>query len=398
MNKNNKKTEYLEKLKDMKLSDSSHDRIKKNLLEYARFHSVRVGGEGRSIEQVQRRTSLFTLFKQPKSMTAGIIAIALIAGGGTSYAAEGAVPGDALYVVKTEVNENIKSAFAISNEAEARLQTRLAEERLEEAEELAARGELTAEVSADINARLKAHYDEAESRGDTAEANGDYETSATVRASLEGAFRTHADILSDLNTRVLGNEGTLLITNIRGYADTAAKAQLNATATIEASVSAKAATEATIKRADSIIADVEAKVARAKTKVSADAHARVEAKLAEAVSAQAEAKASFRAEAYRAAYTSVQAAIRIANETDAMVQSMLRIEIDGVLDVRTNVDERTNTETRTHTESDTGADSDVDRDVDSSVNVDVTTDSRVDTDVIDASVKTDASARSGLNL
>ena len=83
MNKDTKTKEYGEKLKGMKLSDTARSRIENNLLEYARFHSVRVEGDGRSIGQVPQRTSLFNLFKQPKSMTAAIIAIMVLAGGGT---------------------------------------------------------------------------------------------------------------------------------------------------------------------------------------------------------------------------------------------------------------------------------------------------------------------------
>jgi|AntRauTorckE6833_2_1112554.scaffolds.fasta_scaffold02539_6 hypothetical protein len=49
------------------------------------------------------------------------------------------------------------------------------------------------------------------------------------------------------------------------------------------------------------LARIEAKIARAEGKASAEAHVRVEAKLAESVSAQAE--------AYQAAYMSTQATI-----------------------------------------------------------------------------------------
>jgi hypothetical protein len=95
------------------------------------------------------------------------------------------------------------------------------------------------------------------------------------------------------------------------------------------SAPAKGDVDATITRADNLIADVEAKVADAGSEVSAEAHARAEVKLAEAVSAQAEAKASFRAEAYQAAYTSVQAAIRIANEVSTMIERNLNHLLHG---------------------------------------------------------------------
>jgi len=331
-------------------------------------------------------------------MTAAIIAIMLIAGGGTSYAAESSVPGDFLYPVKIEVNENVKSAFAVSNEAEASLQARLAEERLEEAEELAARGELTAETSANIITRLQAHYQEAEERSEASEAKGDFESSATVRASLEGSFRSYADVLTDLNTRVAGNDSSSLIVNIRSYADASARAQ--ATATIETSVDAKVAVQSTMNRTDKVISDTQTKVTRAEGKLSAEAHTQAEAKLAEAVSAQAKAKASFRAEAYQAAYTSTQAAIRISNEVSSMVNSMLRLNLDINLDTNSVIDTRTDTETNSQTGSQSTSTVENSGYAEGSIDVkvDANTDANVDTNLLEAGVKTDTSVRSGVNI
>jgi hypothetical protein len=396
MNKDLKIKEYIETLKDMKLSSSSRSRMQDSLQEYARFHAVRVVGDSRSIEQVPQRTSLFTQFKQSKSMTAAIIAIALIVGGGTSYAAEGAVPGDFLYTVKTEVNENVKSAFAVSNEAEAKLQARLIEERLKEAEELAVEGKLTAQASADISSRLQNHYTQAQERSAQAEANGDYESSATVRASMEGSFRTHADVLTDLNARISGNSGSSLIADIQAYADATAQAQAQATTTIEASVNVQGTTEATVERAENFITEVKAKLDRARADISADAYARAEAKLNEAVSIQTEAQASLQTEAFKVAYVSAQTAIRIASEVESMLNSMLRLQvdfdldtdevIDGVLDVRVNSDSETDTQSETETTNESDS------------FIDVELDAATDTNVIDAGVQTDTSVRSGINL
>jgi len=346
-------------------------------------------------------------------MIAAIIVIMLIAGGGTSYAAEGAVPGDFLYPVKIEVNENIKSVLAISNEAEARLQVQLAEERLVEAETLAERGKLTAEASADISSRLKVHTNEAGKRSATAEADGDYESSATVRASLEGGFRVHANVLEDLNKRVSGNNGAELITDVRTYADATAKAQTHATATIEASVGMQKAVEATINRADKFIAKAEIRLAQVESKVSAEAYARVKAKLNEAVFAQAEAKASLQTKDYRTAYASAQSVIRIASEVETMINSMLRLKIDVELSTSTVIDDvlddqtepnddktQIESNTRTNAESNTETTDKSDSGPSIDVKVDATTDTTVGTDVIDARVKTNTSIKSnpGLNL
>lgn len=414
MSKDHKTAEYFEEMKDMKLSESSRVRIQEELLAHARFHPVRVEGDSRSTKQVPQRTSLFNLLRN-KTMTVAMIAIVLVAGGGTSYAAESAVPGDALYVVKTEVNENVKSAFAVSNEAEARLQARLAEERLEEAEELAARGELSAEASANIRARLKEHYEEAQKRSDGSESDGDYQSPATVRASLEGSFRSYADVLTDLNASVPGNNGASLITDIRTYADAAAEAQ--ATATVDVSADVRVDVEATINRAENRITEVTTKLERAESEVSASAHARAAAKLDEAVEAQAEAKASFQAEAYQAAYTSVQTAIRLAKEVETMIGSALRIQIEaasdttieaGVLDA--GVDVNSNTQTETNTKAEIGSEAEAENSTrteateeqgdDSSLDVEVnaTSGTEVDTNSTDAEVETDTSVRGGMSL
>lgn len=400
---NNKKTkEYLEKWQNLKLSDSARARMEKELAEYARFHGVRVTDDSRSIEQAPTLgasyiSRLFNL--NSKSMTAFIVTLALLIGGGTSYAAEGAVPGDLLYPIKVEVNENIKSALAVSAEAEARLQARLAQERLEEAEKLAARGELSADASANLSTRLKTHYNYATIESDKAEARGDFESAATVRASLEGTFRTYADILSDLNVRVSGNSGDKLITDIRSYADASATAQ--ATATVD--VSAKIEIENTIARAENLITETKTKLVRAKGKLSAEAYVRAEAKLTTATEASAQAKAQLRAELYREAYASAQAAIRMASEVEVMIRSALQLQVDVRLDTGKVIDVRTDVETDVRSDTttdkgDTDSQSGESTDTNADARVDIENDTRIDTNVLDTTVETDTSVRTNTGL
>jgi hypothetical protein len=378
-----KTKEYLDELKQVRLSDSARTRIEQNLIEYARFHTVREVEDNRFIGQVPQRTALLTLFK-PKSMTALIIAIALVAGGGTSFAAEKAVPGDILYSIKTGVNENIRSAFAFSHEAEAKLQARLAQERLEEAETLAARGSLDAQTAARLSSDLKTHYDEASEQNMALDADGDYEASANVRASLEGNFRTYADVLTDLHARIDGNDGGSLIAQIRAYADSTAHAQTQASTTLEASGNVEVSAEATVNEAERVLATVAAKIDGAESQVSAETHARAEARLGEATRVHAEAKASFEAQAYTSAYTSAQTAIRIAREAEASITSALRIEADLNLDAGSLIQIGDDgNESPTSTEE---------------VEVETSTGTGVDTDIIDINIDTDGSLNSGLNL
>lgn len=389
-------------MESLKLSESSRFRIEKKLLEYAQFHAVRVEGDSRSIEQVPQRTSLFNLFKTPKSMTAVIIAIALVVGGGTSYAAERTVPGDFLYTMKTEVNENVKSALAIGHEAEVKLQTRLAEERLEEAEKLAMQGSLTAEVSTEISSRLKAHYAVIEEQNTKAEAAGDFETSAIARASIEGSLRTYAGVLTSLNTRIIGNNSSALIADISTYADATANAQAQATATVETAADVQITAKAMIERTASTISEVENKLARAESSLTTGSHARAEERFKEAVSAQASAEASLRIEAYQEAYADAQTAIRIAREVETLINSLLRIQvdmnfdIDDVLDVDAEI--RVETESTIETENSSSTEADEEGGSDSSIKIDIINDTHIDAEVIDVGVEGNTSLRSGISL
>jgi hypothetical protein len=409
MNKEQKTKEYLEKWQNVKLSDSARVRIQGELTEYARFHgvneSVRVGKGNRSIEQAPTKgASLIQglLNLKPKSMTAFILTLALLVGGGTSYAAEGSVPGDALYPIKVEVNESIKSALAISSEAEARLQARLAEERLQEAEELAARGELSAEASANLATRLRTHYEQASKKSDEAETRGDYESAATVRASLEGSLRSHIDVLTDLNLRISGNQGETLITDIRTYADAAAEAQ--ATATVD--ISAKVEIENTIKRAENVLSETKTKLERARGQISAEAYARAEARYDQGVQAVVNAKTHLRAELYNEAYSSAQSAIRIGNEVQTMIRSALQLKVDLRLDTNGLIDVQTNSDTDVKTGSESGSESDTNQtnpnqgnvQNDSDAEVEAETDINIDTGIIDTSVETDTSVRTDTGL
>ena len=346
MNKEKLTKEYFEKWKSLRLRDTSKVRLQRELLEYARFHAVsedvRMGVENRSIGVPQNTSFITKLYTLRITRMTALILIALLVSGGTSFAAESALPGDALYPIKVEVNENVRSAFAISNKSEATLQTQLTERRLEEASLLAEQGKLDAQVSNEIGTRLAKHYNKAKEHSDKSETEGDIETSATVRASLEGSFRTYADVLAQLDTEIESNEGASLITEIKDYADASARAQ--ATATITTSDDVKGHVEATVNRASVFIKNAEATLARVKEKLSAETYARFTAHLNAGIAAEAKAETQLKAEQYREAYGSAQIAIRLAQEIQTTINSAVHLEdevetddiLENTIDLRIN--------------------------------------------------------------
>jgi len=87
----------------------------------------------------------------------------MFGGGGVSYAAEGAVPGDALYPIKVGINEEVRDIVALTPEAKADWESRLVERRLEEAEKLAeATGAIPPAAQEIIEEKLEKHIEKLE--------------------------------------------------------------------------------------------------------------------------------------------------------------------------------------------------------------------------------------------
>lgn len=77
-------------------------------------------------------------------------ALLLVAGGGVSFAAENALPGNPLYAVKRSITEPVRAALAVTAEEKASWSAEAASRRLAEAEALASRGALDAQTARNL--------------------------------------------------------------------------------------------------------------------------------------------------------------------------------------------------------------------------------------------------------
>ncbi|MEY4723587.1 MAG: hypothetical protein RLZZ324_1100 [Candidatus Parcubacteria bacterium] len=141
--------------------------------------------------------SLRALTVRARTSVAAALAIGLtLSAAGVSYAAEDALPGDALYPVKTQVNERVQATLTLSGPSKAALETKLAERRLGEAETLAARGTLTASVRTELEAGFKKHADDAGARIAQLHADDDDAEAADITAALDGSLDAHARVMA----------------------------------------------------------------------------------------------------------------------------------------------------------------------------------------------------------
>src|SRR6266481_7764619 len=154
-----------------------------------------------------------------------IIALALTGGISTSIAAEHAAPADLLYPVKVNVNESVRSAFAIGDKAQAGWEAEAMNRRLDEAEKLAANGKLNTETRAELESNFDLHSKHLKNEMSALKAKNDIAGAAEVNAKLTTLLKVHANEFAKLAVSQRGETDDLLEmeTKVRGESDDALK-------------------------------------------------------------------------------------------------------------------------------------------------------------------------------
>jgi hypothetical protein len=107
--------------------------------------------------------SPFIFFASHRFLTAlAALVLVVLAGGSTAvYAAQGALPGQPLYALKTKVLEPVEVALAPTSAAKARVETQIATRRVAEAQTLAAQGKLDATTTQELAASFNEYASQA---------------------------------------------------------------------------------------------------------------------------------------------------------------------------------------------------------------------------------------------
>ena len=257
-------------------------------------------------------------------MTIAII-IAILLGGGTSFAAENALPGDALYSVKVHVNENVRELVAVSNEAEAKLQAKLAERRLDEAEKLAMEGKLSAETSADLKTRFEEHSESSKEHRIKTEASGKTDAAAGISSDTEVSLEMHKKLLEDIEESKPEMKEFLggILDGVQIYLKESGDDRAEIEAKVFAGIGSdeKTAAEGTLSAAQNKIEEAKKYFEKQKANLSAEAQAEANIHIDAAVAAVAEGKAKIDAEAYADAFVLFKKAAREAQTAKMMMNA-----------------------------------------------------------------------------
>ena len=143
----------------------------------------------------------------------GIIAGTLIVSGSVSAFAQGALPGDLLYGVKTNVNEKLQVTLAFTPQAKASIEATLASKRLEEAEKLALEGKLNPTLEQSTNKAFNTHVRKFETQLSLLERRAEYKAIAKVGIFFQTRIAVHVAVLKDIevNNKILSS-GTVIRT------------------------------------------------------------------------------------------------------------------------------------------------------------------------------------------
>ncbi|MBI2864654.1 MAG: hypothetical protein HYX94_08855 [Chloroflexi bacterium] len=155
-----------------------------------RYGSLRIGGWVLPMQPLLRRMEM------PALVIAIVIAFTAATGGGAAFASQGALPGEALYPVKTAV-EQIQTALAFGDEAKAETHIALAEKRASEIEKALQRQNTAASDTA-AEAFVK-EVAEADQRLTTAAGSG--KDVSKLLARLKDNLARHEKVLAGIGGR-----------------------------------------------------------------------------------------------------------------------------------------------------------------------------------------------------
>ncbi len=227
--------QFKEATQNIRLTKDEKSLMREHLLEYMAYKPIR---ERVQKEHASLRFSPFTFFRAHHLSGALIIALTVTSSSfGVSLAADDALPGDLLYGVKVNINEELKTALISDGDTETLLawEQERAERRLLEAGQLAAEGRLDNEKREQV-AKLFAEHTGAIVEQALAVEKSDPVLAAETSGMLEDTLETHEAMLARIIVEKEGEEDESareLVSQVRTVAMEAGKIREEAEEKIE---------------------------------------------------------------------------------------------------------------------------------------------------------------------
>ena len=190
----NELTQLVRALARIQLTESEKAFMRSNLLTYMKLKPAHSADPQPALASF----SIFSI-KPLFSRAVPVALVAVLVATSVTFAAGDALPGEVLYGIKVNVIEKVRTAVAVSSEAEVKVQAELAAKRLREAEQLTVRGELNTETKTQIEEKFKEHTEKVASNLEAIEEASGAEAVEKVSAEVGGSLQAHSDILEKLS-------------------------------------------------------------------------------------------------------------------------------------------------------------------------------------------------------
>jgi hypothetical protein len=263
-----------------------------------------------------------SIFARRLLVPAGAFALLILVGGGSTLAAESALPGDPLYIVKLKVNEPLIGALKVSDMAKTEWHTEVAVRRLEEADKLAISNKLNDGAKDQIEGNFKRSSAVATERIAALSEKGDTVAASNINTKFESSLKAHSEILAKLGERQ-GNDSASLKTAVSEALGTvaAASGKQDMKATSKPGLKIAASTKASL--ASKAIAEIKEYVAKNGVALGSEATLAAEVRIEKANALLSLAEEQLKVEDWSDAFQSANRALRAAQETKVLAHAQL---------------------------------------------------------------------------
>lgn len=184
--------------REIRLTVEEKSVMRRALVQFARENPIMHTAEAKHSRAVVSPYSFMRKARGFKIVSATVIGGILI-GGTVSFAAEGALPGNMLYPVKTEVNERVRSMVAVTPQAKAVWEVALVERRLSEMKEVGLMETVPLETKEVARANVKKYTERAQKRivelDDNNDDDDDEEVALIMAENLARILQIHETML-----------------------------------------------------------------------------------------------------------------------------------------------------------------------------------------------------------
>ncbi len=200
------------KSESIRMQKAERADLRARVVSYMEYHPLPTSLQGQSKESVASKSFVPMKLNMTYARSfAGIFTMILMVG--IPVVAERAVPGDVLYPVKVQFNEELRSSLSFSPYAKVEWETKRLERRLAEARLLEDEGKLTDEIEAKVAQAVQNHSDAAQQEIATLR-ESDSDEAALAEITFASALDVQSEVLENRGEK--DGEGGLSVATLAG--------------------------------------------------------------------------------------------------------------------------------------------------------------------------------------